>query len=112
VVYAVVCAGLALSDDPLTAAAWFAVFGLVAGATEGPERAFVSGAGGGGRRGSRFGVYHASVGVAALPGSLVLGGVYELAQGPVALLASGGLTAVLALLAVLGPRRGSEMTTV
>ena len=112
VVYAVVCAGLALSDDPLTAAAWFAVFGLVAGATEGPERAFVAGAGAGGRRGSRFGVYHASVGVAALPGSLLLGGVYEMVQGPAALGASGGLTAVLALLAVLGPRRGSETTTV
>jgi MFS family permease len=99
-VYAFVCAGLALSDDPLTAAAWFAVFGLVAGATEGPERAFVAGAGAGGRRGSRFGVYHASVGVAALPGSLLLGGVYEMVQGPAALGASGGLTAVLALLAI------------
>jgi MFS family permease len=111
-VYAFVCAGLALSDDPLTAAAWFAVFGLVAGATEGPERAFVAGAGAGGRRGSRFGVYHASVGVAALPGSLLLGGVYEMVQGPAALGASGGLTAVLALLAVLEPRRGSAATTV
>jgi predicted MFS family arabinose efflux permease len=111
-VYAVVCAGLALSDDPLTAAAWFAVFGLVAGATEGPERAFVAGAGTGARRGSRFGVYHASVGVAALPGSLLLGGVYAMVAGPAALGASGGITAALALLAVLGPRRGSEPTTV
>ncbi len=111
-VYAVVCAGLALSDDPLTAAAWFAVFGLVAGATEGPERAFVASAGASGRRGSRFGVYHASVGVAALPGSLLLGGVYEMVQGPAALGASGGLTVVLALLAALGPRRGSEPATV
>jgi MFS family permease len=111
-VYAFVCAGLALSDHPLTAAAWFAVFGLVAGATEGPERAFVAGAGAGSRRGSRFGVYHASVGAAALPGSLLLGGVYEMVQGPAALGASGALAAVLALLAVLVPRRGSEATTV
>jgi MFS family permease len=110
-VYALVCAGLALSDDALAAAVWFAVFGLVAGATEGPERAFVAAAGGGGRRGSRFGVYHASVGLAALPGSLVLGGMYETLRAPAALGASAALAVVLAVLAVAGPAgpAGSEV---
>lgn len=108
--YAIVCGGLALSGDARTAAVWFAVFGLVAGATEGPERAFIAGAGAGRRRGSRFGIYHASVGLAALPGSLALGGVYELIQGPAALMASGGLAVILAVLAVAMPKvaSGSE----
>jgi MFS family permease len=97
--YALVSAGLAWSSTALTAAAWFMVFGLVAGATEGPERSFVSAAGARSRRGSRFGLYHAGVGLAALPGSLALGVVYEMAEASVALVASGALALVLALTA-------------
>ncbi|MBE0592723.1 MAG: hypothetical protein IH616_10025, partial [Gemmatimonadales bacterium] len=101
-IYAGVCGGLARSTSLWAAGTWFLVFGLVAGATEGPERSFIAGAGGAARRGSRFGVYHASVGLAALPGSLLLGGVYAAAGGPVALAVSGAVAAVLAIVAWSG----------
>lgn len=104
--YAVVCAGLAWSGRPWASAAWFLVFGLVAGATESPERSFVAAVGGAARRGSRFGAYHAAVGLAALPGALLLGGLYTAMGGPIALAASGAVAAALALVAWSGAARG------
>lgn len=104
--YAAVCAGLAWSERLWACAAWFLVFGLVAGATEGPERSFVAAAGGVARRGSRFGAFHAGVGLAALPGALLLGGLYSAMGGPVALVVSGALAAALALAAWSGTERG------
>ena len=98
-IYAAVCAGLAWSASLGACAFWFLVFGLVAGATEGPERSFVASTGEATRRGSRFGVYHASVGLAALPGSLLLGGLYAGAGGPVALAVSAVAAAILAAVA-------------
>lgn len=104
--YATVCAGLAWSGRPWAYAAWFLVFGLVAGATESPERSFVAAVGGASRRGSRFGAYHAAVGLAALPGALLLGGLYSAMGGPFALAVSGAFAAALALVAWSGATRG------
>ena len=72
--------------------------GLVAAATESPERTFVAAAGGATGRGRRFGAYHAAVGLAALPGSLFLGALYAGRGGAWALAVSGGTAAVLALI--------------
>jgi len=105
--YAGVCVGMGWSGSEEHVVLWFLVFGLVAGVTESPERSFVSRAGSHGRRGSRFGLYHASVGLAALPGSLLLGWVYTRFGGPVALAASGTVAAVLGLAAALGAGRAS-----
>lgn len=95
--YAAVCAGLASARTGLTALGWFLAFGLVAAATESPERAFVAAWGRRRQRGTRFGIYHAGVGAAALPGGILLGAIYERAGGPSALLVSAGLAAALAL---------------
>ena len=89
-IYAAVCVGLATSTAAVGAVGWFLVFGFVAVLTESPERAFVAGFVRGGGTGSRFGVYHASVGVAALLGGLVWGLFYSRVGGPWAL----GLSAV------------------
>jgi hypothetical protein len=104
-IYAAVCLGLATSTAAVGAVGWFLVFGFVAVLTESPERAFVAGFVGGGGTGSRFGVYHASVGVAALLGGLVFGEVYSRVGGSWALGASAVGGAVL--VAVLLLRRGS-----
>lgn len=101
-VYAGVCGGLATAPSATAAAGWFLVFGLVAATTEPTERAFVASAGADRRSGRRFGVYHASVGLAALPGGLLFGGLYAAAGGSTALLVSGGLAALLVLLGALG----------
>ncbi|UCG87014.1 MAG: MFS transporter [Gemmatimonadota bacterium] len=92
--YAIVCLGLALAARPLVATAWFLGFGAVTTLTESPERAFVTGFTAR-RRGTRFGIYHAGVGVAGLVGGLTFGAIYAAAGGVIALNLSAGLGAVL-----------------
>lgn len=100
-IYSAVCVGLATSTAAVGAVGWFLVFGFVAVLTESPERAFVAGFVRGGGTGSRFGVYHASVGVAALVSGLVFGLLYSRLGGPWALglSAAGGAVLVVVLLA-------------
>ncbi len=97
-IYGAVCVGLATSTAALGAVGWFLVFGFVAALTESPERAFVAAFVSGGGTGSRFGVYHASVGMAALAGGLVFGIAYARLGGPMALGLSGAGAGVLVLL--------------
>jgi len=75
-IYAVVCFGMATSGSGTVAVAWFLLYGFVAAATESPERAFVAAVGRAAQRGRRFGIYHAAIGLAALPGALLLGALY------------------------------------
>lgn len=106
-VHTAVCFGLATAASATAAAGWFLVFGLVAAATESPERAFIAAAGKVGRRGRRFGAYHAAVGLAALPGALLFGILYEGFGAAVALFLSGGFCAALGLVGLaLGAKAG------
>ncbi|GBD32322.1 Inner membrane transport protein YajR [bacterium HR33] len=99
--YVSVCAGLAGATSAAAGAVWFALFGLVAAATEPAERAYVAAMGGAGKRGRAFGKYHAAVGVAALPGGWVLGTIYDEAGGAAALGLSGALAGALAVVFLL-----------
>ncbi|HXV87030.1 MAG TPA: MFS transporter, partial [Gemmatimonadales bacterium] len=103
--YAVVCAGLAQAGTPGQGIAWFLALGLVAGATESSERTFIAQLGGPARRGRAFGAYHATVGLAALPGGILLGLVYARWAGPAALRVSAAATAAIAVLGLLVARR-------
>ncbi|MFQ5705071.1 MAG: MFS transporter [Gemmatimonadales bacterium] len=94
--YASVCIGLATTGSTFAAVLWFLGLGVATSLTESPERAFVA-ASTAGRRGTRFGLYHALVGLAALPGGLVLGWIYSSSGGSTALLASATLTGALAI---------------
>jgi MFS family permease len=105
-IYVAVCFGLATAHSPMVAAGWFLVFGLVAAATESPERAFVAAVGRAGRRGRNFGAYHAAVGLAALPGGVLFGILYQGLGAAVALAVSGTLSAGLSLIGLL--QRGGE----
>ncbi|NIN10328.1 MAG: MFS transporter [Gemmatimonadales bacterium] len=104
--YAAVCFGLATAETGATGALWFLAFGLVAATTESPERAFIAASARVARRGRHFGLYHASVGMAALPGSLMFGAVYVGAGAPLALAISGGLVLALFLVGSAGGWRG------
>jgi MFS family permease len=95
VIYATVCFGLARTGSATIAALWFLLFGLVAAATEAPERAYVAAAGDSVRRGRRFGGYHAAVGMVALPGGLLFGALYAGKGGVVALTVSGAIAALI-----------------
>ncbi|MEZ0336323.1 MAG: MFS transporter [Gemmatimonadales bacterium] len=103
VLFAAVALLLARQLSPGAAIAVFLVLGLVAGLTEGAERALVARLAPV-RTGRGFGVYHALTGVAALPAGLGFGGLYQSRGGPGALLASGiGMVAATAVwLAVTG----------
>jgi MFS family permease len=70
--YAGVASGLAVESGATAAWVLFLVLGVVAGLTEGPERALVSKLAGG-HQGTGFGTYYAATGIAALAGGLLLG---------------------------------------
>ena len=97
--YVALATGMALAHGPLAAWLLFLALGVVAGLTESPELALVSAvAGGGGHRGSMFGVYHALTGVAALAGGLLLGVIFQQASGATAFYVSATGSLVLVIL--------------
>lgn len=96
-VYAAVYAGFALVDAQWQVWALFIVYGLFFGLTEGPEKALVAGLAPAGLRGSAFGAYHAAIGLAALPASVVFGVVWQTFSSRAAF----GMGAAIALAAAL-----------
>jgi sugar phosphate permease len=96
VCYAVLAAGMGAAHS--SAAAWglFLALGVVAGLTEGPERALVARLAGA-RQGSGFGSYHGITGLAALVGGLGLGALYQLKGGAVAFFVSATAGVVVAV---------------
>jgi MFS family permease len=96
-VYAAVYAGFAFVDSAWQVWALFLVYGLFFGLTEGPEKALVARLAPPGLRGSAFGAYHAAIGLAALPASIVFGLVWQ-AFGPEAAFAMGASLAFAAAL--------------
>jgi MFS family permease len=73
--------------SPAGAVAVFLLLGPVAGLTESAERSLVARLAPV-RTGRGFGIYHALIGLTALPGGLAFGGLYQRAGGPTALWAS------------------------
>jgi MFS family permease len=102
-VYALVCLGLALASTQLTASLYFIGFGVVTSLTESPERAFVAGYTAQGR-GTRYGIYHAGVGVAALVGGVAFGTIYARLGAATALTVSAALAVLLVLIGALSRR--------
>lgn len=89
---------------PAAAVAVFLLLGPVAGLTESAERSLVARLAPV-RTGRGFGIYHALIGLTALPGGLAFGALYQRAGGSAALWASaaGMLVAVCAWLLVTRP---------
>ncbi len=110
VVFAMVVAALATELGVAGAIAVFLTLGLVAGLTEGPERALVARLAPV-RTGRGFGVYHALTGLAALPAGLAFGLLYQELGPSQALLASaiGVAAAVVAWLVITSNRNRGEM---
>ena len=72
-VYAVAYVGFAFAATPVQVWGIFAFYALFYALTEGAERALVADLARGDARGRAFGAFHASVGLAALPASLLFG---------------------------------------
>jgi nitrate/nitrite transporter NarK len=110
VVFALVAAALAGELGVAGAIVVFLILGLVAGLTEGAERALVARLAPV-RTGRGFGLYHALTGVAALPAGLAFGALYQVLGPRQALLASafGVAAAVVAWLAITTTRNKGEV---
>jgi hypothetical protein len=98
--YAVCYTGFALARSPPQMWLLFAAYGLVAGLTEGSERALIASAVPGERRGRALGVYNLVSGIGLLLASVLAGEVWEHVSPQAALLLGAALAfAAAALLA-------------
>jgi MFS family permease len=75
--YALVYLGFAVADSTWHAWALFAAYGVYFGLTEGTERAFVTDLVPALRRGTAFGWFHLTIGLGALPASLLFGLLWD-----------------------------------
>lgn len=108
--YALIYAGFAAARTPWHVWALFAAYGVTFGLTEGTEKALIADLVPAARRGVAFGWYHALVGAAALPASLVFGAVWDVWNAPTAF-AMGGILAIIAAAGLWAiPRRWLQPT--
>ena len=94
--YAVCYAGFAFGSSAWHAWALFAAYGLVAGLTEGSERALIAAAVPADRRGAALGLYNLVSGAGLLVASILAGALWEQASPRAALLVGAGLAALAA----------------
>jgi MFS family permease len=97
-VYAAVYLGFAAASTEWHAWGLFAVYGIYFGLTEGVEKALVADLVPAARRGTAFGWYNLTIGLAAFPASLLFGAVWQAFGAPVAFI----MGAALAVLAASG----------
>ncbi len=107
-VYAAVYVGFAMARSALAMWLLFAAYGLFFGFTEGVEKALVADLVEAADRGAAFGFYHLTIGVAALPASIMFGLLWA-SWGPGVAFGTGAGLATLAalLLAVVGRGAGA-----
>lgn len=98
-VYAATYAAFAFATTAWQAWALFLFYGVFFGLTEAPEKLLVVRLAPADARGTAFGAYHFSVGIAALPASLLFGEIWQHA-GPEAAFLTGAGLAVAAVLAL------------
>jgi MFS family permease len=96
-IYAIVYLLFARATEAWHAWALFAVYGLYFGLAEGPERALVADIVPGGKRGTAYGWYNLSIGIAALPASVVFGLLWDRAGSATAFTFGAALAGLAAL---------------
>lgn len=95
-VYAVVYLGFAYASSTWHAWGLFVVYGLYFGMTEGVEKALVADLVPAGVRGAAFGWYNLTIGLAALPASLIFGGLWQAFGADTAFITGASLALVAA----------------
>lgn len=96
--YGLVYGGLAFAQTPFACAVLFLAYGLYHGLAEPVEKALVADLAPIGSRGAAFGLYHMTVGLGALPASLVFGWIWNRWGSPAAFLAGASMALAAALL--------------
>jgi len=97
-VYFLAYVGFALATKTWHIWALFVFYGLFYGLTEGPERALVADLVPEDQRGRAYGWYHLSIGVGALPASLLFGVLWKYAGAPTAFMAGALLAGAAAVM--------------
>lgn len=100
-IYALTYVGFAFAITELHVWLLFTLYGLFYGLTEGVEKAFLVDIAGQEARGSAFGWFNFSVGIGALPASLLFGVIWQWAGPSVAFGFGAGMAAVAAVLLLL-----------
>jgi MFS family permease len=99
--YGLVYLGFAFAKIPLHIWGLFLLYGLYFGLTEGVERAYVVDLVGEENRGTAFGWFHLTVGIGALPASLIFGAIWQ-TFGPHIAFIIGACLAVIASFMLAG----------
>lgn len=102
-VYAAVYGGFAVADRAWQIWALFVVYGLFFGLTEGVEKAYIADLATPDLRGTAYGLYHAAIGLTALPASLLMGLVWEYVSPAAAFTVGAALAIAAAALFLLIP---------
>jgi MFS family permease len=96
-VYAAVYLGFGYASEAWHAWALFLAYGVYFGLTEGVEKALVADMVPSHVRGAAFGWYNLTIGLAALPASLIFGGLWQMYGARTAFVAGAGLAVVAAV---------------
>lgn len=110
VVYALVYLGFAFATSASHIWILFAAYGLYYALTEGAERALVADLVPASLRGTAFGAYHFSIGIGALPASLIMGALWQ-TSGVVVAFSFGASLAFIAAVMLLALVRGRPLKT-
>ena len=114
-VYGAVYIGFAAATTTWQAWALFIAYGVYFGLTEGVEKALVADLVPASVRGAAFGWYNLTIGLAALPASLIFGGLWQAYGAPTAFTVGAGLALVasvgLFLVTQEGAKRGAQGAT-
>jgi MFS family permease len=105
-IYAVIYAFFAFTRSAGGVWALFCVYGIYYGLTEGAERAFMAELASEENRGTAFGIFHLTVGLAAFPASLIFGFMWDLFGSRSAFLL-GAIFALAASILMFSVRRGN-----
>ena len=110
IVYAVIYFAFAMTDSPGMLIVIFLAYGVYFGLTEPVERALVANLVPAHLRGTAFGYYHGTIGLGALPASLIFGFIWQFFGVPAAFLTGAGFAAVASVL-LMRVRRSPPILT-
>ncbi len=103
IIFAMQLLGFAYASSVTHLAVLFFVYGIYLGMTEGVEKALITDLSSAEMRGTAFGYFYATMGLAALPASLITGLLWQWYGSKIAFLAGSALAAMGALLLCLVP---------
>lgn len=100
--FAITCIGFAFAHSLGAFIILFALYGLVYAAVDGNQRAFISELASGSLKVTALGAFHTSIGIVALPASLIAGGLWQIS--PSLAFGFGGAVALISAISLLAFR--------